>query len=144
MIALDTNILIQAHRTELAHHVPARLRLQSLVLAGPFGLPVFCLAEFVCVVTHPRIFKPATTLETALSRLTELTTAPNCLVLGPGPRFASLFARACSDAAATGNLVFDAQIVAVCREHGVHEILTLDRDFARFPGIRAVGLGGDS
>ena len=144
MIALDSNILIQAHRAEATHHGPARFRLQSLVTAGPFGLPVFCLAEFVRVVTHPRIFKPATTLETALSRLSELTTAPNCRVLGPGPRFTSLFARACSDGAATGNLVFDAQIVAVCREHGVHEILTLDRDFARFPGIRVVGLGDDS
>jgi len=144
VIALDTNILIQAHRAEAPLHTPARFRLQRLIAAGPFGLPVFCLAEFVRVVTHPRIFKPATALEVALSRLRELVASPNCRVLGPGPRFASLFAGACSQAAATGNLVFDAQIVAVCREHGVHEILTLDRDFARFPGIRTVGLDRES
>jgi predicted nucleic acid-binding protein len=39
-----------------------------------------------------------------------------------------------------GNLAFDAQLVAVCREHGVVEILTEDRDFARFGTPRPVRL----
>jgi predicted nucleic acid-binding protein len=50
----------------------------------------------------------------------------------PGPTYPALFADACRDGGVQGNLVFNAQVVAVCREHGVSEILTDDRDFARF------------
>jgi predicted nucleic acid-binding protein len=39
---------------------------------------------------------------------------------------------------AAGNLAFDAHIAALCAEHGVRELWTLDRDFARFPGLRVV------
>jgi predicted nucleic acid-binding protein len=35
----------------------------------------------------------------------------------------------------TGNLIHDAHLVALALEHGVHEILTLDGDFARFPQV---------
>jgi len=44
---------------------------------------------------------------------------------------------------ARGNLAFDAQIAAVCRENGATRMLTLDRDFTRFPGIQVVSLSGD-
>ena len=37
---------------------------------------------------------------------------------------------------AAGNLAFDAHIAALCIEHGVTELWTLDRDFARFPGLK--------
>ncbi|MCE2476211.1 MAG: PIN domain-containing protein [Alphaproteobacteria bacterium] len=36
---------------------------------------------------------------------------------------------------AIGNLVFDAQIVALCREHGVTRLMTEDRDFNRSEGL---------
>jgi predicted nucleic acid-binding protein len=39
-----------------------------------------------------------------------------------------------------GNLVFDAQIAAVCLEHGATTLLTEDRDFSRFRGITTVSL----
>jgi predicted nucleic acid-binding protein len=38
-------------------------------------------------------------------------------------------------AEASGNLTFDAQIVALCREAGASPLLTKDRDFDRFPGF---------
>jgi len=44
------------------------------------------------------------------------------------------------DAEATGNLVFDAQIAALCAEHGVNDILTNDSDFWRFKGLRVLRL----
>jgi predicted nucleic acid-binding protein len=48
--------------------------------------------------------------------------------------------RAATEAHAIGNLVFDAQIVAVCREVGVSALLTEDRDFDRFPGFSTLRL----
>jgi predicted nucleic acid-binding protein len=51
-----------------------------------------------------------------------------------------LFKEAARAADARGNLAFDAQIAAVCREQGVSRLLTADRDFARFSGIHLVTL----
>lgn len=53
----------------------------------------------------------------------------------PGPGYAELLSQAIMEANAVGNLVFDAQIVAVCREMGVSALLTEDRDFDRFAGF---------
>lgn len=54
----------------------------------------------------------------------------------PGPDFVRLLTAASLAAGARGNLVFDAQIVALCREHGISTILTNDRDFRRFEDPR--------
>ena len=51
-----------------------------------------------------------------------------------------LFDEAARAADARGNLAFDAQIAAVCVEHGAVSLLTLDRDFSRFPAIRVMSL----
>jgi predicted nucleic acid-binding protein len=53
----------------------------------------------------------------------------------PGDRFWPLLVEAACEAEAAGNLMFDAQIVALCREAGVTTLLTEDRDFDRFPGF---------
>ncbi|MCK6555949.1 PIN domain-containing protein [Candidatus Binatia bacterium] len=133
MIAIDTNILVYAHREEMALHTAAIERLTELVEGGtPWALPAFCIGEFVRVVTHPRIFHPPTDLETALAFLDQVLGSPSARILVPGPMFPALFAESCRSGAVQGNLAFDAQVVAVCREHGVAEILSEDRDFARF------------
>jgi len=136
VIALDTNILIYAHRSEMPQHGLALTQLKGIVEGNlPWALPLFCIGEFVRVVTHPRVFSPPTSLEMALDFLERLLESPSARLLAPGDTFMSAFAEACRQAAVRGNLAFDAQVVAVCREHGVTEILTEDRDFARFPGI---------
>ncbi len=56
-------------------------------------------------------------------------------VLSPGARYWKLLQEAVTEAGARGNLVLDAAIVEVCREHGAAAILTEDRDFRRFAGI---------
>jgi len=76
-------------------------------------------------------------LITAIDRILE---SPSLRVLHPGQRFMSLFLAAVREANAVGNLVFDAQIVAVCREAGVSRFLTEDRDFARFKKFPIEGL----
>ena len=102
----------------------------------PWGLPVFCLGEFVRVVTHPRVFRPPSTLEQALSALEGLLASPALRILNPGRRYPQLLRDAARSADARGNLAFDAQIAAVCVEHGASGIVTLDRDFSRFPQLR--------
>ncbi len=100
------------------------------------------MAEFVRVVTHLRVFDPPSSLSEALDFLAELMKSPSVRLLNPTAAFATAFHQACVAGRARGNLAFDAQIAAVCREHGIDELLTADRDFARFAALRIAGLTG--
>lgn len=141
MIAVDTNVLVYAHRRALPHHRLALEWLRHLAEGNtPWAIPVFCLGEFVRVVTHPRVLHPPSTLDEALSALDGLLESPTLRVLAPGARYPALYRETVRSADARGNLAFDAQIVAVCREQGVSRLLSLDRDFARFRGIQLVAL----
>ena len=133
MIAVDTNVLVYAHREELPAHTRALARLRELAEGDArWGLPVFCIGEFVRVVTHPAVFRPTSTLAEATAVLDALLASPSIEVLMPGERYWPLLRSALAEARATGNLAFDAQIVALCREGGVSTLLTEDRDFGRF------------
>lgn len=141
MIAVDTNILVYAHREESARHRQARSRLVELAEgAARWAIPVFCLGEFLRVVTHPRLFDPPFAVDDACEALGRVLRSPSLMVLAPAERFWTLLEGAVREAHAMGNLVFDAQIVALCRESGVSALLTEDRDFDRFPGFRTVRL----
>ena len=141
MIAVDTNVMVYAHRKQLPQHERA---LEWLIYLAegrvPWAIPVFCFGEFVRVVTHPRIFDPPSTLEQAVTAIENLLLSPTLRVLNPGPRYPVLFNESVRAADARGNLVFDAQIVAVCREQGASQLLTLDRDFTRFPEVQIITL----
>jgi len=141
MIAVDTNVLVTAHREDLPKHRLALERLSELVLGDiPWAIPVFCLGEFVRVVTHPRLFDPPSTLDEAIAALQGLFESPMLRILSPGSRYPRLFAEALRQADARGNLAFDAQIAAVCHEQGAGRLLTMDRDFARFSGLHMLDL----
>jgi len=141
LIAVDTNILVHAHREEMRLYRPARERIAALSEGpDPWGIPVFCLAEFVRVVTHPGIFDPPSPLDIATLAIGRLLASKSHVLLIPGPQFWPILAEIAREGDARGNLIYDAQIVAVCREHGVRDILTQDRDLARFPGVRIQSL----
>ena len=141
MIAVDTNVLVYAHRSGVREHQRALAWLRHLAEGPvPWGLPVFVLGEFLRVVTHPRLFDAPSALEDATASLEGLLSSPSVRVLASGPRYGDLLLDAVRAGRATGNLAFDAQIAAVCREHGISRLLTRDRDFSRFPWIRIVDL----
>ena len=143
MIAVDTNILVHAHREESPKHGAALARVVALAESpARWAIPVFCIGEFVRVVTHPRLFDPPYSANEACEALTRLLAAPSVTVVVPGPGYPALLAEAVREANAIGNLVFDAQIVALCRENGVSRLLTEDRDFDRFKGLATEHLDG--
>lgn len=136
MIAIDTNVLVYAHRAETALHDVALNHLTDLCENNqPWALPVPCITEFFRVVTHPKVFNPPSKLVQALDFAKAVTEAPACRLLKPGKHYLDQFFSVMQEADARGNLVFDAQIVALCREHGVSKILTNDRDFERFRDV---------
>ena len=143
MIAVDTNILVHAHREESPKHVAAHARVVSLAeSASRWAIPVFCIGEFARVITHPRLFDPPYSAHEACEALTRLLASPSSTVLCPGPDYPALLVEAIREANAIGNLVFDAQIVALCREHGIVRLMTEDRDFDRFKDLRTERLPG--
>lgn len=136
MIAIDTNVLVYAHRAETEQHKLALGHITDLCENNqPWALPVPCLSEFFRVVTHPKVFNPPSKLDEALDFIKSVTDAPACRLLKPGKHYLDQFFTVMQEADARGNLVFDAQIVALCREHGISKVLTNDRDFERFDKI---------
>jgi hypothetical protein len=139
LIAVDTNVLVYAHRPGSSHHELAADWLRHLAEGPvPWGLPVFVLGEFVRVVTHPKIFAEPSSLDVAFGFVAAVLESPTLRLLTPGERFVALFEECVRRAEARGNLAFDAQIAAVCREAGAASLLTRDRDFLRFPGIETL------
>lgn len=137
MIAVDTNVLIYAHRVETDLNAAATAELVRLAEGTePWALPVFCLIEFMRVVTHRRVFNPPSTIAQAMDFINGIVAAPTCHVALPGADFLQHLETTVRRADARGNLMFDAQIAALCREHGIAAILTNDRDFERFDRLQ--------
>jgi hypothetical protein len=132
----DVNVLIYAFRDAAPRHDRYRAWLQAALDAEePLGVADSVLSSFIRVATHPRIFEPPASLEQALAFADAVRSAPSGVPVGPGPRHWGLFERMCREGSARGNLVSDAYLAALVIESGC-ELVTADRDFARFPGLR--------
>ncbi len=137
MKAVDTNILLYAEISTLPEHERARQVLSELAEgARPWALPWPCVYELLRVLTHPKVLHPPMPLERALADVRSLLAAPGLVLLSETERHAETMAALLAQSRATGNLVHDAHIAALCLDHGVEELLTADRDFARFAGLR--------
>ena len=138
MQALDTNVLVYAEITSSRHHRRAREIVRARAEGGRlWALPWPCVYEFLRVVTHPRVYYPPVPMDVALRDLTALLASPSLVLLGETERHGDVFLETVKQSGVSGNLVHDAHIAALCLEHGISELLTADRDFARFTGIKA-------
>ena len=138
MRLLDVNILVHAHREDSDRHLEIKEWLES-ALVEPEGVAVSELVLSGClrVITHPKVFKQPTPLPLALDFVESLRGLEGVKILCPGEKHWALFTRLCRDGDARGNLVPDAYHAALALETGC-EWVTLDRGFARFPGLKVV------
>ena len=104
----------------------------------PWAIPWPCIYEFPRVVTHPRVCDPPAPIETVLRNLHGLLKSRSLVLLSETDRHAEVLARVIAESGASGSLVHDAHIAALCMEHGVRELITGDRDFRRFTGLRII------
>jgi predicted nucleic acid-binding protein len=109
---------------------------------GPatWALPWPCLHEFYAVVTHTRIWPDPTPPARAWHQLTAWLDSPSVALLSEARDHATQLQMLTRSAATTGGQVHDARIAAICLSHGVSELITLDRDFSRFPQLQTRGL----
>lgn len=137
MIAVDTNLLVYAHREESPHHHPARDALRGLAESGSrWGVPWPCVHEFLAVVTHPRVYAPPSPMPLAVRAMRDLAGLPGARLLGESERHLAVLADLLESSGATGARVHDARVAAICLTHGVSELWTADRDFSYFPELR--------
>ncbi len=136
MIAVDTNILVYSHREDSPWHEAASRRLKELAEGrSRWALPWPCIHEFLAIVTHPRIYTPPTPLEKAMDQVEAWLESPSLALLAESADHWPLLRSILEGGRASGPEVHDARVAALCREHGVSELWTADRDFGRFPGI---------
>lgn len=137
MLSPDVNVLIYAHREDGHPEHPRFAAWVTSLATGPepFALSVLALVGFLRIVTNPRIFRRASTLEEALDFAGELVRRPSARLIGPGPQHWELVAKICRSAQAKAKLIADAQHAAIAIEHGCTWVTT-DSDFARFPLLR--------
>jgi hypothetical protein len=134
MIAVDTNILVYAHRVDSPWHGAALACLPELA-RGPWAIPWPCIHEFVAIVTHPRVFAPPTPLDDALEAVTGLLASPTLRLLSELEGYWETLHEILRRSHVGGPRVHDARIAALCVQHGIDELWTADRDFSKFPGV---------
>jgi len=136
VIALDTNVLVYAHRREFDEHEAAHVLLEEATQGDlAFGIPEVVIGEFLRVATHPRVLDPPSSRRDALAVLDGVLASPRARILGPAEPYWQVFRGFVDDLRLSGNAVFDAQIAAACLVNGFSTIVTDDRDFRRFDGL---------
>ena len=130
MIAVDTNVLVHAHRADSALHERAREAVRALAEGqAPWAIPWPCAHEFLAIVTHPRIFDPPTPVPLAIAQLRAWLGSSAVQTLAELPDHLDLLAQELESSRVAGARVHDARIAALCIAQGVTELWTADRDF---------------
>ena len=139
MIAIDTNILVYAHRQEMQWHISATRCVRELAEgSGPWALPWQCVHEFLAVITNPKIWRTPTPQETAVRQIADWLESPTVVLLNEGPLHWGSLTEILSASRVVGPRVHDARIFAICKQHGVSTLWSADRDFSRFAGLKVV------
>jgi toxin-antitoxin system PIN domain toxin len=138
MIAVDTNILVYAHRRDSEWHRAAAEVVRSLAeSSSAWAIPWPCVHEFLAITTHPRIYDPPTPLDRALDQAEAWLESPSLVLLSERTAYWQQLRELIATGRATGARVHDARVASLCLAHGVRELWTADRDFGRFPMLVA-------
>jgi uncharacterized protein len=138
MIAIDTNLLVYAHRAALAEHRAAQRALERAMASGDWGITQPTVAEFWSVVTHPASAGRPSTPSQANAFLRALFEDGGAHHWLPVAGFGDRFVRMAADLRVTGPRVFDLQIAVIAYENGARELWSHDRHFLTISGLRVV------
>lgn len=137
MIAVDTNLLVYAHRSDSQWHEPAIAAVRQLVEGrAPWAMLWPCAHEFLAIVTHPKIYSPPSTMAQAIEQIATWAESPSLVWLSEGDAHWETLRQTLIESKGKGPQVHDARVAAICLQQGIRELWTADRDFSRFPGLR--------
>jgi hypothetical protein len=133
---VDANVLLYAVNEDAAQHRGAHEWLDSsLGRREPIAFAWVVLLAFLRLSTDVRVFSRPLSLEEAFGVVESWLSRPVVVVLHPGDRHLGLLGGLLGSTGTTLNLVNDAHLAALALEHGA-EIVSFDRDFERFSGVR--------
>jgi hypothetical protein len=135
MIAIDTNLLVYAHRARTPEHTRARKAIERAAAAEGWGIAAASLAEFWAIATHPSSEGRPSTANQAGAFIRALVQAGAQIWL-PGPGFGNRLMQLAADLDVVGTRVFDLQIALVAFDSGATEVWTHDVRFVKIPGLR--------
>jgi len=137
VIAVDTNLLVYAHREDSPWHTKALTLMSGLANgAALWAIPWPCVHEFLAIVTHPRIYRPPTPMSVAIRAARAWMGSSTLRLLGEGPDHMDRLEHLVHAAKVSGPMVHDARIAALCLSHGVRQFWSADRDFSHFPSLK--------
>ncbi len=139
MIAVDTNLLVYAHRADSEWHERALGKLLELISEGRrWAIPWPCVHEFISITTHPKIYEPPSPVTTAFAAIREWAKSPYLTFIGEGISHFDSLEKLALAGAVKGPMIHDARIYALCLNHGVKTLWSCDRDFSRFKGLKII------
>lgn len=142
MWLVDASVVIYATNEDALQHRRRREWIESALRgAEPVGFARVVLLPFLRVATSSAILPAALTVAEATDQLTSWLTAPAALTVEPTSRQADVLAGLLIESGTAGNRVNDAHLAALAVEHAA-TIVTFDRDFGRFAGVRSRAPGG--
>ena len=138
MIAIDTNLLVYAHRAATDAHAPAKKAIEQAANASTgWGIPLPCVSEFWSVVTHPATPRPSTAKE-ASGFIDALVSSGGADLWPPGKGFWLRLALLAQELGVVGARIYDLQIAVIAIENGASELWSHDRRFVKIPGLKLV------
>ena len=138
MIALDTNILVYAHRRDSPFHDKAYSIVKDISESkSSWAIPFSCLLEFYSIVTHTKIFNPPTPIELAIEQMDAWLASPSLQLIGEIPAdYFKILKSKLIIGQLQGPKVHDARIVSICIQNGVSLLYSSDRDFNKIAGLK--------
>lgn len=136
---VDANILLYASDDSS----PFRDQAVDLVAQRAAGPDLFYLfwptiMAYLRIATHPSIFADPLESDVAMNNIERLLALPHVRTGSETDRFWEVWRATTRDLPVRGNLVPDAHVVTLMREHGVGVIWSRDRDLRKFDGIKVI------
>ncbi|MBS0614484.1 MAG: PIN domain-containing protein [Proteobacteria bacterium] len=137
MIAVDTNLLVYAHRRDSPWHRSAAACIRELAESpSVWAIPWPCIHEFLAIVTHQRIYSPPSSMKDALEQVDSWLESPSLVLLAESDGYRNTLTRLLIESRVSGPRVHDVRIAALCIHANVRELLSADRDFSRFGSLQ--------
>jgi uncharacterized protein len=139
LIAVDTNILVYAHREDSLFHVAAMTCVRGLAEGvQSWAIPWPCVHEFYAITTHRKIYDPPSSCQQAVGQIDAWFASKSLVMLGESSSYWEALKLQLTTGKVVGPQVHDARIATLCIQHGVSEFWSADRDFSRYPLLRTV------
>lgn len=133
---LDINVLVYATDRGSPFHDKAKLLVERFLTGPDLVYLLWPVAlGYLRIVTHPGLLDAPLSPEAAARNIDQFVAQPHVRFVGEGDGFWSVYRRVADPVRPKGNLVPDAHLVALMRQHGISTIWTHDRDFRKFEGI---------